>query len=97
MDKSNNIRDIKLFHLVGYLIYTSVGILGYVSISNKKSIVKQSNTVMDYIPSDDMFVFVINVLLVFKYLVTSTVFIYTLAYQYKITFNDGNDLTNIQY
>ncbi len=76
LNKKNNQRDLRIIYFIGFFIYTSIGILGYVAILNKPSNVKQPNTFMDYVPKNEIIGFIVDLFLLFKLCCVTPLYVY---------------------
>lgn len=72
----NNLRDIRLVYGLTYLSYSVIGVSGCLGVLDRPPIVKQQNTMLDFLASDNSLVFCINWFLMMKYAFQIPYFIY---------------------
>ncbi len=63
----SNLRDIRLVYLLTYLSYTMIGVSGCLGLLDRAPVVKQQNTMLDFLSSESSAVFFINWFLMLKY------------------------------
>lgn len=75
-NKEKNQRDVMVMFLLGFLIYSLVGILGYAAILNQPCNVEQANSFMDYMPEDEVMGFIVNIIVLLKMISITPLFIH---------------------